>query len=97
MGRASKGPRSRTRKKLSKKPRQRGLSPITATFQEYEVGERANVVIDSSVHKGQPHHRFHGQTGVVVGRQGRAYLLEVRMGGKMKKILVRPEHLRKAR
>jgi large subunit ribosomal protein L21e len=40
--------------------------------------------------------RFHGRTGVVVGTQGEAYMLEVRDGGKMKRIIVRPEHLRKA-
>ncbi|MBZ5529560.1 MAG: hypothetical protein LAN71_16895 [Acidobacteriia bacterium] len=40
--------------------------------------------------------RFHGHTGTVTGMQGKAYLLDVRMGHKMKQIIVRPEHLRKA-
>jgi ribosomal protein L21E len=29
--------------------------------------------------------------------QGKSYMLDVRMGGKMKQIIVRPEHLRKSK
>lgn len=60
------------------------------------MGDRASIVIDSSVHGGQPHHRFHGMTGTVAAKQGRAYVLAVRVGGKTKKAVVAPEHLRKA-
>lgn len=97
MGRTSKGPRKRTRKKLQKRARERGLSPITRRFVEYEEGDMANIVIDSSVHKGQPHHRFHGLTGRILKKRGRAYLLEVRTGNRQKQVIVRPEHLRKAK
>lgn len=97
MGRTSKGPRKRTRKKLQKRARERGLSPITRRFVEYEEGDTANIVIDPSVHKGQPYHRFHGLTGRILEKRGRAYLLEVRTGNKRKQVIVRPEHLRKAK
>jgi large subunit ribosomal protein L21e len=97
MVKASKGYRRRTRSVMQKRARDRGLSPITRMFQSFEVGEKANVNIDPSIHKGQPHVRFQGRTGTVVGMQGRAYLLDVRMGGKMKQILVKPAHLRKAK
>jgi large subunit ribosomal protein L21e len=97
MVKASKGPRRRTRKKLQRHAGERGLSPITRALQTYEVGEKANIVIDPSVHKGQPHHRYHGHTGTVVGVRGRAYLLEVRTGGKRRTLIVRPEHLRRTR
>lgn len=96
MVKASKGYRRRTRSVMQKRARQRGLSPITHMFRKFEVGERASVNIDPSMHKGQPHVRFQGRTGIVVGTQGRAYLLDVMMGGKKKRIIVRPEHLRKA-
>ena len=49
------------------------------------------------MHKGQPHPRFHGLTGTVVGTQGEAYILSVKVGKKDKTLLVRPEHLRKIR
>lgn len=96
MVKASKGYRRRTRYVLQKRARDRGLSPITRAFQSFDVGENANVNIDPSIHKGQPHVRFHGRTGTVVGMQGNAYLIDVMDGGKKKQIIVRPEHLRKA-
>ena len=97
MVKRSKGFRSKTRKKLSKHPRERGLSPITRVLQAFDEGEHVNIVIDPSMHKGQPHPRFHGLTGTVVGTQGEAYILSVKVGKKDKKLLVRPEHLRKIR
>jgi large subunit ribosomal protein L21e len=96
MVKASKGYRRRTRSVMQKRARDRGLSPITRIFQTFEVGEKANINIDPSVHKGVPHVRFHGHTGTIVRKQGEAYLIDVRMGGMMKQVIVRPEHLRKA-
>ncbi len=81
---------------MQKRARDRGLSPITRMFQKFEIGEKASINLDPSVHKGMPHVRFHGRTGTVSGMQGDAYLVDVRMGGKVKKVIVRPEHLRKA-
>lgn len=97
MVKASKGYRRRTRSVMQKRSRDRGLSPITRAFQSFDVGEKVNVNIDPSIHKGQPHVRFHGHTGTVARMQGNAYMLDVRMGGKMKQIIVRPEHLRKSK
>ncbi len=95
MVQASKGPRERTRHKFRKRPRERGLSPITRALQTFETGEKAAIVVDPGVHKGQPNKRFHGYTGTVVARQGRAYLVAVRQGGLIKHVIAAPEHLRK--
>lgn len=97
MVKASKGIRNRTRGIMSKPPRQRGLNAITRTFQKFEVGEKANIIIDPAMHKGQPHKRFHGQTGEVIGRRGAAYILHVQEKGKLKTTIVRPEHLKKSK
>ncbi len=96
MVKASKGYRRRTRSLMRRRARERGLSPITRMLQTFDVGDRANVNIDPSMHRGQPHVRFHGRTGTVVGIRGHAYLLDVMDGGKKKQIIVRPEHLRKS-
>ncbi len=96
MVKASKGYRRRTRSVMRRRVRERGLSPITRIFQEFDVGAKASVNIDPSMHRGQPHIRFQGRTGTVVGMQGKSYLIDVMMGGKKKQIIVRPEHLRKA-
>jgi len=96
MVKASKGIMEKTRQKFRRRPRERGLSPITRTFQKFEVGQKVVIVIDSSVQRGWPHHRFHGMTGTVVGKRGRAYLVDVRFGGRIKQAVVLPEHLRRA-
>ena len=96
MVKASKGIRSRTRNKMSKSPRKRGMNSIARTFQKFEVGDKADIIMDPSMHKGQPYKRFHGQTGEVIGKRGAAYILTVREKGKMKTTIARPEHLKKA-
>ena len=90
---ASKGTRTKTRTLLQKKPRARGLSPITKAFQSFDEGEKVNIIIDPSVHKGMPFSRFHGLTGVVVGERGAAYEISVKDGNKTKMVVARPEHL----
>lgn len=90
---ASRGTRTKTRQLLKKKPRARGLPPITRKFQIFENGERVNIIIDPSVHKGMPFSRFHGLTGIVAGRRGAAYEVCVKSGDKTKMVVARPEHL----
>ncbi|MFW5903867.1 MAG: 50S ribosomal protein L21e [Candidatus Saliniplasma sp.] len=91
----SKGIRQGTRKILRKKPREKGMIPITRALKEFEEGEKARIKIEPSVQKGQPHRRFHGKTGVIAGKQGNAFVVEVKDGGKIKKVIARSEHLRK--
>ena len=94
---ASKGTRTKTRTLLQKKPRARGLSPITKAFQSFENGEKVNIIIDPSVHKGMPFSRFHGLTGVVIGQRGAAFEVSVKDGNKTKIVVARPEHLVKSK
>lgn len=96
MVKASKGIMEGTRDKFRRSPRERGLSPITRALRTFEVGEKATILIDGSVQKGWPHHRFHGLTGTVVEKRGRAYVIDVRFGGKIKQAIVLPEHLKRA-
>ena len=95
MVKRSKGIRSKSRYIMRKKPRDRGFSSITRALQQFEEGERVSVVIDSSFHKGMPHHRFQGYTGTVEGQRGDAYLVGIDVGKKHKTLVVRPEHLRR--
>ena len=97
MVKRSRGLRNKTRYKLKRKFGERGLSPITRSLQKFQEGDKANIVIDPSIHKGQPHPRFHGLTGTVVGLQGKAYLVSIRDGKKAKTLIIRPEHLKKAK
>jgi len=93
MVKASKGFRVKTRKVMRVSPRNRGMPPVTASLREFAVGSKASVKLDGRVQKGMPHPRYQGQTGIVVGRQGRAFLLEIVVGKKVKTLVVGPEHL----
>lgn len=89
----SRGSRSKTRQKFRKHAREKGLPRIRRVTQKFDRGDIVHVKIDPSVHRGMPHSRFHGFTGVVSGERGRAYLVKVKDGGKEKTIIASPEHL----
>jgi large subunit ribosomal protein L21e len=90
----SKGLRRKTRKILRKKPRDRGMQPLGKLLHKYNLHDKALIMIDPSIHAGMPHSRYHGKVGVVKGQRGRSYLIELKEGGKIRKLIVRPEHLR---
>jgi len=88
------GPRKKTRYKFRKPLRKRGTPPVTLVIREYEIGSRVHIVVEPSVHRGMPPRRFHGRTGTVTGRRGRAYVVSVPDGNTRKTIIVRPQHLK---
>jgi large subunit ribosomal protein L21e len=94
MVKKSHGFRARTRSLMSKRVRTRGLAPLSTVLIDYEVGDRVNIVIDPAIHKGMPHRRYHGRTGVVTGQRGRGIEVDVKMGNAVKSLIIRPEHLR---
>jgi large subunit ribosomal protein L21e len=88
------GPRKKTRYKFKKDLRKRGVLPITTVIQEFGMGQKVHIVCEPSIQKGMPHARFHGKTGSVVGRRGRAWLVQIYDGNKLKTIISRPQHLK---
>ena len=97
MVKRSKGLRCSTRQKMRVTPRNRGKVPVTKSLITYSLGDRAAIKIEPRIHKGQPHAKFQGRTGKIVGTQGKAYYVEIRDGGKQKRLLVRPEHLKRVK
>jgi len=91
--RKSKGYRSGTRRLFKKEPRERGKMKLSKLLYEYQPGTQVLVKIDSSVHKGMPHRRYHGRVGTVINKRGRSYVVSVSQGDAIKEIIVRPEHL----
>jgi len=87
------GMRKKSRDKMSKTVRARGISPVVRAIQEFEKGTMVHVIIDPSIHKGMPHPRFHGKTGEVIGKRGRAFVLKVTDGNATKTLITLPEHL----
>jgi len=82
-----------TRYKLQKSLRTRGMANVTKSIQHFEEGQKVHIALDPSVQKGQPHPRFHGKTGTIVGQRGRAWLLEIKDGKMTKTVIARPQHL----
>ncbi|MFQ5761603.1 MAG: 50S ribosomal protein L21e [Candidatus Bathyarchaeia archaeon] len=93
--RRSKGYRSGTRQLLRLKPRNRGTRPLTPLLINHAAGEKVLIRIHPSQHKGQPHRRYHGKIGFVTEKRGRAFVVKVQDGGKIRKITVLPDHLEK--
>lgn len=85
----SHGPRRRTREKL----RKTGRIPINRFIKKFNVGDRVVIDIESSS-KGMPFKRFQGLSGKIVEKRGRAYLVEIKDGDKLKTIIANPEHLK---
>ncbi|KUK17874.1 50S ribosomal protein L21e [Thermococcus sibiricus] len=86
--------RRKTRGKLSKSPRRKGLPPLTKFLQEFETGQKVHIVIEPSYQKGMPDPRFHGKTGTVIGKRGDAYIVQLADGDKVKTFFIHPVHLR---
>jgi len=94
---APKGFRHRTRKLLRKNVREKGaVPPLSLLMIEYKPGDKVHIVTNPSIHSGMPHRRYHGKTGEVLGKRGKAYIVRVYLGDKEKILFVRPEHLRPA-
>ncbi len=89
----SKGIRTRTRRLLRKKPREKGKLRLSKLLHRHEPGSLVAVKIEPSIHKGMPHRRYHGKVGKIVEKRGRSYVVSVAQGKATKKIIVRPEHL----
>jgi large subunit ribosomal protein L21e len=88
-----KGYQMNTRALLKRNPRERGKTTLSKVLQSYNEGDKVLVKIDSSMHKGMPHRRFHGRIGVIRAKRGRSYVIHVTQGDATKEIIVRPEHL----
>ncbi|RLG81056.1 MAG: 50S ribosomal protein L21e [Thermoprotei archaeon] len=97
MVKAPKGFRRHTRKVLRKHVREKGaIPPLSLLMTEYKLGDKVHIVINPSIHKGMPHRRYHGKTGEIIGKRGKAYIVKVRINDKEKELFIRPEHLRPA-
>jgi large subunit ribosomal protein L21e len=82
---------TKARGKLTK-GRGRGVT-VGRVMGGFREGERVVLRMEPGVRGGRPHPRYQGRVGVVRGRRGRAYEVEITDGGKIKKVIILPEHL----
>jgi large subunit ribosomal protein L21e len=88
------GFRAKSRYKLRKKPRDRGKVKITKILQEFNIGDKVVIDQEPAIHKGMPFPRYKGLAGTVTGKQGGAYVVDIKDGGKKKQLIAAPVHLR---
>ncbi|MFX1295469.1 MAG: 50S ribosomal protein L21e [Promethearchaeota archaeon] len=96
MTRKSHGYKTRhCRNIFRKKVRQKGAVPSLGRYlQKYEPGNKVDIIINPAIQKGQPHYKYHGYTGTIVEKRGRAYVIQLKVGKKDFFIISRPEHIR---
>jgi large subunit ribosomal protein L21e len=95
MTTSGKGFRSGTRSKL--KAAKRGKFKVEPFLREFPDGQRVAVKQDPSSHGGMPHTRYKGRIGVIRGKRGSAYIIDMKVGKKVKEIIAKPEHLKAIR
>lgn len=86
----SHGPRRKTRDKFT------GPAKLTVNrmVQKFDEGQKVALVISSNSQRGMPFRRFHGITGTVLEKRGRAYVVEIYDQNCKKIVIARPEHLK---
>jgi large subunit ribosomal protein L21e len=89
------GNRRKTRHKFSKDLREKGKLSLSKYFQEFNEGQKVTLLVEPAYQKGMYHRKFYSKTGLVSGKQGKCYLVDI-LDGKMKKtVIVHPVHIKK--
>ena len=90
----SKGQQQGTRSILRRRKHEKGRIYISRILHEYSTGDRVAIVLDGGQQMGMPHRRFHGRTGFIQERRGKAWVVAVKDGNMHKTVIARPDHLR---
>lgn len=92
MVKRSGGELSKSTRKLKRKRR---LTP-NDFVKEFSIEERVFIDPKPYYKKGKiPHLRYRGRTGIVKEKRGKSYVVEIKDGGKVKKIVALPIFLKK--
>jgi len=77
-----------------KRIRARGKLPLGKYFQELKNGDKVCLVRELSL-KGDFPARIQGKTGIVVGKRGKSYIVDLMDYNEKKRYIIRPIHLKK--
>lgn len=78
----------------SKITKSRGKPGLSRVFREFNNGDAVTVIKEPSVESRFPL-RIHGLTGIVTGKVGSSYVVELKTKDKLKKFIVEPVHLKR--
>lgn len=87
--------RRKTRHLFQKKARQKGKISLRRYLQELAVGDRVILVAEPAIQNTLYHRRFHSKVGVVQGKRGSCYEVQIKDKHQEKLIVIHPIHLRK--
>lgn len=87
--------RRKTRHKMQKDVRRKGKISLTRYFQEFKDGDRVGFAAEPAVQTGVYPRRYHGNAGLVVGKRGTCYIVQVKERKMMKSFIVHPVHLKR--
>ncbi|WP_291998868.1 50S ribosomal protein L21e [Caldivirga sp.] len=90
------GYRFKSRKLLSKSPREKGRPGLFKWLlaRYYRVGDKLVIDIDPVYISTAPHKRYQGRVGTLIGWRGKALVLEVNFMGERRIIITTPEHVK---
>ena len=71
-----------------------GPRGVSFMLREYNVGDKALIIIDPSQHKSLPHRRYHGKVGTITEVGRRVVTLNVKLGEKTKTLITRLDHIK---
>lgn len=72
--------------------RQRGKLRLSRYFQEFKEGEKVAVVREQSLNPAFPI-RTQGRNGIIIGKKGSVYIVQIQDGSLQKVHLIAPAHL----
>jgi len=79
----------------NKKLRSRGKISLTKYFQQFSEGDSVAIVRDLAVQSPGFPSRMQGRTGVVIGKRGESYVVQIKDFTREKTYIVKPIHLKK--
>ena len=79
---------------MKKKIRTKGKISFSRYFQEFKEGEKVAIVRELSINASFPS-RLQGRTGVIKGKRGKAYMVNIKERRTEKNFLIEPIHLKK--
>ena len=89
------GMRRKTRYKFKKHARRKGKISVTNYFQIFSDGDKVFLDVEPAVQKGMYYPRFMGRSGIITGKRGKCYQVQINDLGKEKTLIVHPVHLKR--
>jgi large subunit ribosomal protein L21e len=89
------GNRRKSRAKMRKQVCTRGKISITNYLAKYEDGDKVQLKAEPAIQTGIYHLDYHGNVGIIKGKQGECYKVLINNKNKEKTLIVHPIHLKR--